>query len=392
MIRRVDTAERRARVGLRHLLAASARGDDLAAIAGAVVGLHSSDPASVYLSAAARLQTPDLPRIEAEMYDERTVIRMLGMRRTMFVVPLDLAPIVQAAVTRGLLPAQIRILARLLEDGGLTDDGEAWYRRVGAATLAELERRGESTTTALAADVPELDGRVTAAAGTRWAAEVGVASRVMFLLAAEGKAVRGRPRGSWISSQYRWHPIALWVDGGLAELSVEVAQAELAGRWLRSYGPAGRDDLRWWAKWTVREVERALAAVGAVAVEMDGATGWALPDDLDSTPEVAPWVALLPALDPTAMGWKERDWYLGPHREMLFDRNGNVGPTIWSDGRIVGGWAQRPDGQIAFRLLEDVGAENTAAVETAAHDLEHLIRPIVVTPRFRTPLERELSS
>jgi hypothetical protein len=280
----------------------------------------------------------------------------------------------------------------MLEEGGLTDDGLGWYRRVGAATLAELERRGEGTTTALAAEVPELDGRVTASAGTRWAAEVGVASRVMFLLAAEGKAVRGRPRGSWISSQYRWHPIDAWIPGGLPDLPVTDAQARLAERWLRAYGPAGRDDLRWWAKWTVREVERALAAVGAVEVEMDGAPGWALPDDLEATPEVAPWVALLPALDPTAMGWKERDWYLGPHRPSLFDRNGNVGPTVWSDGRIVGGWAQRPDGRIAFRILEDIGAEKDAAVETAAHDLEALIHPVVVTPRFRTPLERELSS
>jgi hypothetical protein len=107
---------------------------------------------------------------------------------------------------------------------------------------------------------------------------------------------------------------------------------------------------------------------------------------------VAPWVALLPALDPTVMGWSGRDWYLGEHGPTLFDRNGNAGPTVWWDGRVVGGWASRADGEIAVRLLEDVGAEGAAAVEAAAGGLARWLGGVRVTPRFRTPLERELSA
>ena len=59
-----------------------------------------------------------------------------------------------------------------------------------------------------------------------------------------------------------------------------------------------------------------------------------------------PWAALLPVLDPTVMGWKERDFYLGPHGPLLFDTNGNAGTTAWWDGRIVGCWAQDPDGVV----------------------------------------------
>ena len=81
-----------------------------------------------------------------------------------------------------------------------------------------------------------------------------------------------------------------------------------------------------------------------------------LADDLEPEPAPEPWVALLPALDPTAMGWKERDWYLGEHAALLFDSNGNVGPTVWSDGRIVGGWGSGEDGEVVYRLLEDIGA------------------------------------
>jgi hypothetical protein len=91
------------------------------------------------------------------------------------------------------------------------------------------------------------------------------------------------------------------------------------------------------------------------------------------------------------MGWAGRSWYLGPHAGPLFDRSGNIGPTVWCDGRIVGGWAQRRDGEVVVRLLEDIGTEAAAAVEAEAADLTAWIGPVRAMPRFRTPLERELT-
>jgi hypothetical protein len=101
-------------------------------------------------------------------------------------------------------------------------------------------------------------------------------------------------------------------------------------------------------------------------------------------------VALLPSLDPTAMGWKERSFYLGQHGAQLFDRSGNIGPTVWSDGRVVGGWAQRADGEIRFRLLEDTGGETRDRVEAAAAELAGWLGDVRFGAKFPTPLEREL--
>jgi hypothetical protein len=106
---------------------------------------------------------------------------------------------------------------------------------------------------------------------------------------------------------------------------------ELLRRWLRAFGPATTTDIRWWTGWTAKLTASTLAAVGAVEVGLDDGAGWLLPDDLDPPPSPAPWVALLPALDATVMGWKQRDWYLGEHAEALFDRNGNAGPTVWAE-------------------------------------------------------------
>jgi hypothetical protein len=45
-----------------------------------------------------------------------------------------------------------------------------------------------------------------------------------------------------------------------------------------------------------------------------------------------------------------------------------------------------------YRLLEDAGSDAAAAVEAEAGRLASWLGPARVTPRFRTPLERELSA
>jgi hypothetical protein len=176
----------------------------------------------------------------------------------------------------------------------------------------------------------------------------------------------------------------------MLELPVDEAQAELVRRWLARFGPATEADIRWWTGWTLRDVRRAVTSVGALPVDLDGQAGLVLPDDLEPSRVPEPWVALLPALDPTTMGWQAREWYLGDHKRALFDTSGNAGPTIWADGRIVGGWAMRAGGEVVTKLLDDVGRETTAAVAAEAARLTEWLQLVSVIPRFPTPLNKEL--
>ena len=204
--------------------------------------------------------------------------------------------------------------------------------------------------------------------------------------------MRARPRGTWISSQYRWAATAQWLGAGFPDLDPAAARARLLHRWLTAYGPVTMTDVTWWSGWTMRRAKDALAACGAEPVEMDGGPGFVAAGDREPAPPGASWVALLPGLDPTVMGWKERGWYLGGHAERLFDRNGNAGPTVWLDGRVVGGWGQRRDGRVVFELLEPVAHSARDRVADEAARIEEWLAGTVVTPRFRTPLERRLAS
>jgi hypothetical protein len=387
-VRRFSVEERRSRLARRHFLSSPAR--DPVRVAGRLVGLHATDPVTVYLSARARGNF-SVARLERALYEERRLLRMIGMRRTLFVVPLDLAAVVKAACTESIAEAQRRRYAKLLEEGGIASNGLAWLEDAADATSRALESRGHAFARELSAEVPQLREKLSFGEGKKWAGSIGMTTWVLFLLAAEGRIVRGRPRGTWTSSQWSWIPARAWSSEPLPELEPQAARADLASRWLAAYGPATVTDLKWWTGWTLTQTRKVLAEIGAAEVDLDGAPGIALPDDLESEPNPEPWAALLPALDPTVMGWKERGWYLGAHVPALFDRNGNAGPTVWWNGRIVGGWARRNDGRIVFRLLEDVGSDGVRAIDAEVERLERWLDGAKVLPRFSTPLAKELA-
>jgi Winged helix DNA-binding domain len=386
---RISVAERRTRLGVRHHL--TAPGDDVVAAVRALVALHATDPSTVHLSTWARVRgtTPDA--LATALYEDRRLVRLLGMRRTMFVVPVELVPVVQAACTRAIAVVERRKTEGFVLQHDPDRDAAAFLREVEAEALAALEE-AEGLSTELSARVPRLAERITFRVGNSPLGSQSVASRVLPQLAMDGLAVRGRPRGTWTSGQYQWSAMTAWLPDGVAFLEAEPARTALAAAWLRTFGPAPLADLKWWSGWTVGQTKAALAGLDVAEVDLDGVAGVALTDDLAPTPPPDPYAALLPALDPTVMGWKTRDWFLGGHGPALFDTNGNAGPTVWWDGRVVGGWAQRRTGEVVVRLLEDVGADAAAAIEDRRAALEEWIGPVRVTPRFRTPLERELTA
>jgi hypothetical protein len=388
-VQRIDVAERRARLAVRHHVAPTERIDDIVAVARDLVCLHASDPSTVYLSAWARLTKPTLEIVDRALYEDRDLIRMLAMRRTMFVVPFEDAGILDAAASRGVAARERRRNEEILAIAGVTG-AQRWMRQAEVLTLAALERLGEATAQQLTREVPMLQVKARVNVGKKYEGDIGMASRTVLLLAAEGKITRARPRGTWISSQYRWTPMERWFGRPMADLEPRDAVTELVRRWLARFGPGTEADIRWWSGRPAREVRAALNDVKAVEVDLEGVTGFVLPDDLEPTRAPKAWAALLPSLDPTTMGWQAREWYLGLHKDQLFDTNGNAGPTIWVDGRIVGGWAIRPGGEVMTKLLEDVGRDHRQAIDVEVERLTNVLESVTVVPRFPTPLYREL--
>ncbi len=385
--RRIDAEERRARLGRRHRLGPH-RAADLLTATRDVVCWHATDPSTVYLSAWARVDGFERADLERELYETRALVKRLAMRRTVFVFPRETLAAAQAAVGSRVARTERARLVKDVEAAGLHDDGDAWFDRAAAAVRAVLADGRELRSTELRDLLPELQGSILQGEGRSWGGPIANAPRVLNAMDAAGEIVRATNAGGWAVSRHRWAATAAWLGEQVPALAEEEGTRLLVEQWLRRFGPGTENDLKWWPGGTLTAVRRALADLDAVPVDLDGRVGWVLPDDLDPVEPTEPWAALLPPLDPTTMGWTDREWYLGDYKAMLFDSAGNGGASAWVDGRIVGGWRQRDSGEVELQLLEDVGAERRALLEAEAERLSAWFDGVRVLPRFPSPLSK----
>lgn len=355
---------------------------------GDLVGLHATDPATPYVSLWARLPNFSIADLDTGLYRRRSLVKHLAMRRTLWVVRTRDLPLVQAAASNRVADNERRRLVADVQKAGIADDGQLWLDRACDAVVRYLTEHGPAGARQLRAALPELAGSYDPAPGKRWGGETPISPRVLTVLSVRGDIVRGPNDGTWMTSRPQWAAATHWLGRSRAVVSPEAARTDLVRTWLHSFGPATVTDVKWWFGNTVTWARHALRDVGAVDVELDGTPGFALPDDLEEVAEPEPWGALLPGLDVTAMGWYDRDWYLGEHRSQVFDSNGNAGPTVWWNGRVVGGWTQDTDGRVELRLLDDVGRDAVAALTRRAEELTDWLDGVRISPRFPSPLSR----
>lgn len=382
----VSDEERRRRVAVRHLLVPAERVEGIDEVADALVALHSSDPASVYLAAAARMTDPTRESIDQALYDDRSVVRHHAMRRTLWVMSPEVTRSAHAAFTMRIAAAERRRTATLFE----RDDD--WVAASVERVVAAVEASDRPISTReIGALVPDLADPISVAAGKAYEGTMSPHTRAVLMAAFEGRIARGRPQGTWIGSQYAWSAHASWVDWLDDDLSESEAVADVVGRWLSRFGPGTLDDIVWWTGTTKTLIRNALAALDVVDVALDdGSTGYVLADDTGGTASVEPWVALLPGLDPTAMGWKQRRWYLPTDvASRVTDRNGNIGPTLWVDGGVVGGWVQRPDGSIVHDA-PPLGTHHQSLFDAAIDRLHSFVGGSRFSVRFPAPNQRQL--
>lgn len=372
--RHVGDAERRHRLGVRHGLVPTDQPADLLPAVERLTALHATEAPTVHLSAMVRVPGLSVDDVLAALYAERSLVKQMGMRRTLFGVTRRLLPAVVGGPGARVAAAQRRRLVKELVGYGVTDDGEAWLADAEAAVLAALDDE-PIPSAELRRRVPQADVKVHAAPGSRWGQVMAVGPRLLTILSADGLVARADNAGPWWVSRPTWLSMERWLGEPLEPLEPAVAYAEVVRSWLWTFGPGTEEDLVWWLGSTKTTVRQALASVGAVPVSLDhDGLGWLLPDDLEPVGSPEPWAALLPTLDPTTMGWRGRGFYLDPaDMPYLFDSVGNAGPTAWVDGRVVGAWAQDDDGRVRLVLRGQVAAFARGLLEAEAARLTRLL-------------------
>ena len=207
----------------------------------ALVALHATDPASVYLSVLARSTESTLADVAAAMYGQRNLVRWMAMRRTLFVFEREDIPMVQAGVSTEIAATlRRRLIGQLQRNGSeppLGHDAGRWLADLETRVERALAGQGAATGAQLAADETGLRTRILA----RTASERphNVTTPLLTLMSADGRLVRGVPTRAWTTRQHRWEPIERWwPERGCRGIDPDQARRGLARRWLARFGPA----------------------------------------------------------------------------------------------------------------------------------------------------------
>src|SRR4051794_21449651 len=125
-MRHVTDDERRARLAVRHALAPPYRAESPEAVARAMTVLHATEPPTVFLSCWARMDAVTVADVDGALYRDRTLVKQLAMRRTLFVFPRDLLPAAWPSASARVAAGERARMARDVVIAGCTDNGEEW--------------------------------------------------------------------------------------------------------------------------------------------------------------------------------------------------------------------------------------------------------------------------
>lgn len=203
----VSDDERRARLAVRHALAPGARVDSPEAATRAMTVLHATEPATIYLSCWARVGSLEVEDVDRALYDDRSIVKQLAMRRTLFAFPRDLLPAVWPSASARVAGIERARMTKDAVKAGLAEDGGDWLDRARAEVLAVLADAPDGRSSLdIRQAVPMIDVKVPLAAGATWSA-----SGVLTHLGATADIVRGTNTAHWRTARPRLTLMRHWL-------------------------------------------------------------------------------------------------------------------------------------------------------------------------------------
>jgi hypothetical protein len=350
--RRIDPGRVAGSRGAAQLLGRPAAIADPAEVVREAGPVQAQEPRAARLAFRARSRKLTAADVDRARTEERSLLRVWVMRRTMHLIatedagwllPLFAGPIVRWSRGR-------------LADFGLDRSGQD---RALALLHREVRSRGPLTR-------PELAERLVAA-GFDAAQEIKV--HLWLLATLDGELCLGPDRGGRTCLV----PTDDWI-GKPRRRPREQSLAELARRYIRAYGPAGERDFARWSGLGLRDCRLGLERIAAELAEVRvGDETLLVINGRGRRRGATPIVRLLGAFDNYNLGYVSRRFAVAPDGERrIVPGGGVVRPTITLDGRFVGTWSSKRSGKrlaVAIEPFEGLGPEIEAAIAAEVDDI-----------------------
>ena len=358
---------------------------DFYEVAKAQLGLHSTDYWTPYFSAWARLGDFDAKDMFESIDSGRKLVRTHAFRTTIHVMHIDNLSMILSATGPSLFRAY------------RTDK----YRKVDVLTDQEIEamlsgvrdalKEGPLRTSDLKKIVPDIGEHVRSA---------------LLMLMARGNVVRAKANHAR-SNLTSYALLDQWVEGfKLKIIDEQEAITNLIQHHIERFGPVSVDDIAWWLRLTKTAVKNAISTLGEEIVPTNSGKGqmymtnsdFGIATSIEKPKEDQIW--FLPYEDHFLKAFIDRAEFIGESiQPMLFpaDRNhfwpsnpdapqkmpskgtratGEVRPTIWLNGRVVGRWELDDEGQqkkVVLSIYAKVAMKHLNEIEEVKTDLEDFV-------------------
>ena len=160
---------------------------------------------------------------------------------------------------------------------------------------------------------------------------------IIWLLAERGIVCWGPPSGT----QQGLVLMEEWI-APTPQLERDELLARFTIRYFAGHGPATVADLAWWARVTLADVRRGIAAAGDALCEttsVDGPSQW-MTADSPAPPRLRAEALVLPGFDEYLLGYSDRTGALASEHfaRVVPGANGIFRPTIVAAGQVIGTW------------------------------------------------------
>lgn len=358
---------------------------DFYEVAKAQLGLHSTDYWTPYLSVWARLGDYDAKSVFESIDNGRKIVRTHAFRTTLHVIHIENLSMILSATGPALFRAYRTDRYRKMD---LLSDKEIQSMLTKVKSVLE---GGPLRTTELKKQLPDVGEHVRSA---------------LLMLMAQGEVVRAKANHAR-SNLTSYALLDKWVRGFKLEIIDEQeAITQLIGCHVERFGPVSVDDIAWWLRQTKTAVKDTLQRLGEdiISIKMEDTDKFMMKDDLEvATSLSAPvddLVWFLPYEDHFLKAFIDRTRFIEDElqpklfpadRKHFWPSNpdapqkmpskglratGEVRPSIWLNGRIIGRWEmddERGLKKVVLSLYTKVTQAQEKKITNVKNQLEEFI-------------------
>lgn len=342
-----------------------------------LLGLHSARLSSPFVILHTRLSAFNTDDLINELYFARTLIKLRCMRKTIHIVPLDMAPVVHQATMH---------LRR--------DDCLRFYRHINVSNLDILKLKEHIIDLVMDKPISSndiLDGINHIPSGLEeirkntdlWKKLVRMTIKDLW---EEGFLCYINTSSHWGSENRVYgYTQQIYPDLDLHNMETYASQIALVQQYISTYGPVTEEDICWWSGLSKKIIRNCLHELtnmlDIVEISEIHKTFYMMKTRFDEimafNQAIEEWITFLAYEDSSLKGYFEsRSRYVKPkYYKMLFNQIGEANASIMSNGEVIGIWKwDKKKQKVDWYTFETFDERLAGVVQKSIDRLEDCLR------------------